>query len=165
MHKQLNREWLPDSERMRSTTEWILRREPLLIRIAPLAFFLFVAGLAAWSTYAQVGVYETLPGRVIAIDRSHADTLAVQIDTDVRLESGMKVIVLSSSTQVGRGIEGHIVAVERWNNGGTPRTTASITVPAASQIAPGRVVVRIQVAEKPVISELFTSTGMRKKAR
>jgi len=149
---------------MRSTTAWILQREPRLIRIAPLIILLFVAGLAGWSAYAKIPVYGNLPARVIAIERSQTDTLFVHIDTTARLETGLMVIV-SPIGIAGRGINGSIVDIEHWENVGAQRVAAAIAVPGASRLSPGPVVVRVQVDEHSVISELFGATGMRRNGR
>lgn len=164
MPNPLNREWLPDSGRMRSTTAWILQREPLMVRIAPPVILLFVVGLAAWAASARVAVYESIPGRVSAAPATPSHTFLVHLDDGAALlKPGSRVTVLPANEPPARGVAASVVEVTRA--GETDGFVVSLAVDeGASEMAPGPVVVRVESGQRTLLAEFFAAAGGRKKA-
>ncbi len=158
MPNPLDREWLPDAERMRSTTTWILQREPWLVRIAPLVILLFVVALGVWTASAKVDVYEGVPVEVVDHQSvSESDTLKVRLESDppVALDVGSTVIVAATGDQPGHHKSHASVArIDRDRDG----VVAILVAPRGSfSVESGRATVRVNVGRRPLLSQFLAT--------
>ena len=161
MPNPLNREWLPDAERMRSTTTWILQREPWLVRIAPLVILVFVIALGVWTASAKVDVYEGVPVEVVHHREGlPGDTLQVRLESDppVPLEVGSSVIVAPAGDTPGHGkSRASVVRVDRVAGAGKTDVVATLVSDDSFSTRSGRATVRINVGQRPLLSQFFAT--------
>lgn len=149
MPNPLDRNVLPNQDRMRTTTAWILQREPVLVRVAPLLVALVVIGLGVWAASARVTAYDSVSARVSDVRRgAQSDTLEVQLD------HGMAASVAGSSTlrilpDGGRSrIKATVVDIDESGD----RTT--LTVSASSRIEAGAVSLLVETGRRSLLSSL-----------
>ena len=149
MPNPLDRNVLPDDDRMRTTTAWILQREPALVRVAPLVVVVVVAVLGIWLATARVTVYDSVAARVSHVHSGNpTDTLEVQLDGDAgaTLPANQAVFVVPA--------EGHkrIPAAVMDTDASTGR--ARLLVAASSGAKDGAVTVRVEAGRRSLLSEL-----------
>jgi len=160
MPNPLDREWLPDEERMRSTTAWILQREPWFVRIAPAVILVFVVALGVWTARAKVSVYEGTSVDVEAHRSAQGgDTLQVRLasDSSVPLEAGASVIVASIEDGAGQTkSRASVVRVDRFVDAGRSAVVATLVAPHGSfSVTSGRATVRVNVGQRPLFSQFL----------
>jgi hypothetical protein len=149
MPNPLDRNVLPNQDRMRTTTAWILQREPVLVRIAPALVALIVIGLGVWIASARVTVYDSVPARVSDVHRGgQSDTLGVQIDPDlVEAVAGSSTLRLSPDGGRKR-IDATVLEINGTRDG------ATLTVAASSQVHAGAASLLVEKGRRSLLSEL-----------
>ena len=162
MPNPLDREWLPDAERMRATTTWILRREPWLVRIAPVLILVFVVLLGVWTARAQVDVYEGVPIEVVGHrDGLGSDSLYVRLEADavVPLEVGASVIVVAAGDAPGPSrSRASVVRVQRVDREGVAAVAVTLVAPDGSfSVRSGRATVRVNVGRRPLLAQFLAT--------
>lgn len=162
MPNPLDREWLPDAERMRSTTTWILRREPILVRVAPVVIVFVVAALGIWIAQARVSVYESLPGEMTRFRAaSPSDTLEVRFDAkQADIAVGSLVVVAPGTAAAARErVDASVVGLHREEHEGRTATVLTLLVPKdALFLRSGPATVRVRTGERTLLSE-FVATA------
>lgn len=149
MPNPLDRNVLPDDDRMRTTTAWILQREPTLVRVAPLVVVVVVAVLGIWLATARVTVYDSVSGRISHVHSGiPTDTLDVQLDGDERAT----LTANSSVFVVPAGARNRIPAAVLDTNESTGR--ARLTVASSAGAKDGPVTVRVEAGRRSLLSEL-----------
>ena len=148
MPNPLDRNALPDEDRMRTTTAWILQREPVLVRIAPLVVLLIVIGLGIWVATAQVSVYDSFAGRVSQVrSGAQSDTLEVQLD-DSAASLAAKSTVLVTPKDGHKRIEASVLSVDESEG------RATLVIASSSPVPMGAVAMRVNAGSRSLLSEL-----------
>ena len=134
---------------MRTTTAWVLQREPALVRAAPLVVVVVVAGLGIWLATARVAVYDTVTARVSHVHRGvAADTLDIQLDGAVGAPLHANSAVFVTPAESRERIDASVVSMDE--NAGRAR----LSVAAASTVDAGAVTVRFATGQRSLLSQL-----------
>ena len=149
MPSPLDRNTLPNQDRMRTTTAWILQHEPVFVRLAPLLVTLVVIALGVWIASERVTVYDSVPAHVSDVHRgANSDTLEVQLDhalvASVAGNSTLRVMPDGGR----RRIEATMVEINET------RDRARLAVAASSHVGAGAASLLVETGRRALLSEL-----------
>jgi hypothetical protein len=153
----LDYRWLPDRDRMRVTTAWILQREPVVIRIAPLIALAVVLAFAVWLTRTSVPVYADVPARVLATDQA-AGSLRVSVSSKdaALIVSGQPVrVVVEDSAQQPVQFRGDLA--EPMSGGSQVVVDVRGSVAASTVGETDAVTLRVQTGTRSLAAELLST--------
>lgn len=149
MPNPLDRNVLPDKDRMRTTTAWILQREPVLVRVAPLVVALIVIGLGIWVASARVSAYDSIAARVSQVHRgAQSDTLEVQLDDAVVASVAGNSTLLLLPDGGRKRIEATVVATDEIQD------RATLTVAASLRVDSGSASLLVEAGHRSLLSAL-----------
>ena len=149
MPNPLDRNVLPDDDRMRTTTAWILQREPALVRLAPLVVVVVVAVLGIWLATARVTVYDSVAALVSHV---HSGTPADTLDVHIEGDAGATLTANATVFVVPAGGHKRIPAAVLDTDESSGR--ARLTVASSSGAKDGPVTLRVEAGRRSLLSEL-----------